>query len=429
MAMDTGDEDDDSVKVQSKFEIHSSRIMRDLDRKDVYQHQKEAVLEAKKYFDINPHSVALVVLPTGCGKTGVAVLSAYILSANSVLVVTPSLAVTDEIGKNFSDHENSFLVKRGFVQKKNARKYLPSTSIIKDAKEIRTSFNNDLMVVNAHKVKSKQPGTVLIEDIPKDQYDLVIVDEAHHYPADTWKLLIDHFSGSKRLFLTATPYYKGKPLTFFPDPSNSPNLEYSLPICYILEKHDAIEQGMIRRTEFIEVPAKEGDSDETIFAEIAKKIKEYLDKHDQDDPLCVPHQAMVLTQSTKFKNPANGFAEVYNVTNSKSEDHCDVYVSGKKYKSVEDRFNSHELRTIVIVGKLIEGYDNSNVSVVAIVRNVHSTVLFTQFLGRAIRKNRHGNGPDPICAAVISHERFKQRKNYELFDKIAEEDPEDENDE
>ena len=40
--------------------------------------------------------VALVVLPTGCGKTGVAVLASYVLNASRVLlvIITPQGVVT-----------------------------------------------------------------------------------------------------------------------------------------------------------------------------------------------------------------------------------------------------------------------------------------------------------------------------------------------
>ena len=427
------DDNDDEKYVSSKFQMHSEKIQRYITEHDdvVYAHQVEAVMEAKTYFEKYPNGVALIVLPTGCGKTGVAVLSAYVLKAKSVLVVTPSLTVTEEIGENFSHHEKSFLVKRGIIKKKNAKKYLPSTATIKNAKEIITSFNCDLMIVNAHKVRNKRPAVVTIEDIPNDMYDLIIVDEAHHYPAETWRLLVNHFTGSKRLFLTATPFYKGKHLSFIPNPKRIDE-EIPLPICYALDRSDAIASGIIRRTEFFELPAQPGDEDEMIFENIAGEIKKHLQLHDELDPQGVPHQAMVLAQSIKTINPAEGFAAVYNSVNSNAEDRCEVYVSGKKYKHVEDKFNNHKLRTIVICGKLIEGYDNSNVSVVAIVRNVTSKVLFTQFLGRAIRKNRDVRSQDqadPIRAAVISHGHYKQRKNYDSFDKIAEEDPEDDNEE
>lgn len=68
---------------------------------------------------------------------------------------------------------------------------------------------------------------------------------------------------------------------------------------------------------------------------------------------------MVLTQTIGGVNPAENFAAVYNTTDG---DKCEVYTSGKTKNNIRDRFNNHEFRTIVIVGKLIEGYDNNHVS-------------------------------------------------------------------
>ena len=51
--------------------------------------------------DPTKSNIALVVLPTGCGKTGVAVLSAFVLNAKRVLVVTPSAKVSDQILEAF----------------------------------------------------------------------------------------------------------------------------------------------------------------------------------------------------------------------------------------------------------------------------------------------------------------------------------------
>ena len=71
----------------------------------LYFHQIKAVLRLYEYFKCreaqgqttiirstsNPKNsqVALVVLPTGCGKTGVAVLASYVLNASRVLIITP----------------------------------------------------------------------------------------------------------------------------------------------------------------------------------------------------------------------------------------------------------------------------------------------------------------------------------------------------
>src|SRR5207253_2764750 len=40
---------------------------------------------------------------------------------------------------------------------------------------------------------------------PVALFDLLIVDEAHHAPAPTWRAVLEHFAGAPSLLLTATP--------------------------------------------------------------------------------------------------------------------------------------------------------------------------------------------------------------------------------
>lgn len=67
------------------------------------------------------------------------------------------------------------------------------------------------------------------------------------------------------------------------------------------------------------------------------------------------------------------------------------------------------------------------ITMLAIVRNLKSKVLFTQFVGRAIRKPKDHQEPPAIAAVVVSHEHYKQRKMYESFDQVADVEDEDEN--
>ena len=52
-------------------------------------------------------------------------------------------------------------------------------------------YNNELLVVNVHGLGGR--SKVRIEDIKREKFELVIVDEAHHYPAHMWKAVVDHF--------------------------------------------------------------------------------------------------------------------------------------------------------------------------------------------------------------------------------------------
>ena len=208
----------------------------------IHIHQIEALCAIENHFDDNTKpNIALVVLPTGCGKTGITILAPYLLNASRVLVITPSLKISQQIYEEFCG-EDMFLLKRGIIKAEHILRFRPSGSYITDSSEIEDNLSHPLMVVNAYKIGGQ--SKVKIADIPKDRFDLVIVDEAHHYPAPTWKDLVDHFPNSRCLFLTATPYYKGKYIL----PDNPP--------CFSLSRQKAEARGIIRSVEFFEATAQ-----------------------------------------------------------------------------------------------------------------------------------------------------------------------------
>ena len=193
----------------------------------LYPHQVEAVLTVKQHFENS--NIALVVLPSGCGKTGVAVLASYALNATRVLVITPSITRSSQIHEAYGN----FLIERGIIPDKPEviRCVVPTRSLIEKSSEIYASMRRMVTVVNVHKIGGQ--SNVRIEDLPRDIFDLVIVDEAHHYPAPTWKVPVDYFSNSRRLFLTATPLHNGKPIL-------------SIPPCYELKESVAISKRTTR---------------------------------------------------------------------------------------------------------------------------------------------------------------------------------------
>ena len=149
-----------------------------------------------------------------------------------------------------------------------------------------------------------------------------------------------------------------------------------------------------------------------------------LDQHDAEDP-ATKHQAMVLAQTTKGLNSAETFQWAYWQV-AGGQDRCKMYVAGSSPEILKE-FQRGEIRTMVIVGRLIEGFDHKNISVVGIVRNVarSSKVLFHQFVGRAVRK---AHQYDPVTAVIVSHPMFDQRPNFEQFDQVTDMDNDDEED-
>ena len=148
----------------------------------------------------------------------------------------------------------------------------------------------------------------------------------------------------------------------------------------------------------------------------------YLDQHDRQDPRVPRHKAMVLTQTVAGLNPATLFYLAYSIV---APNKCGLYVTTRELQfpinadEELQKFEKGDIRTLVIIGKLREGFDQKQVSVVAIARNVAPTsrVLFAQFVGRAVRK-AHDN--DPVTAMVVSHPKYDQERNFVQFDQLAE---------
>ena len=227
----------------------------------LYQHQVDAVKAVKRDFDHPDHgrygehaNVSLVVLPTGTGKSGVAILAAYCCNVKRVLVVTPSANISNQLFADFQLEKGHrslpFLEKRGIFGKEDRANYMPNGRLIKRTADISTAMEvAPLVVVNAQKFGAT--SKVDLDKVP-NRFCLVIVDEAHHYPAETWLQIVRHFRGSKILFLTATPYHRNK----------RGDNEYILGnklSCFTLTRSDAIDKGIIRDTKYIEVSDRDLD--------------------------------------------------------------------------------------------------------------------------------------------------------------------------
>jgi superfamily II DNA or RNA helicase len=267
---------------------------------------------------------------------------------------------------------------------------------------LEQTFQNNLVITNAHKLG---PLTRIdFNSLPRTAFDLVIVDEAHHYPAKTWRDIVDHFSSSKRIFLTATPENSGGPIL--------PNV----PVCYTLTKGDAENRGLIRRLQFNEVGNLKDDT-ESVHRSVALAIYETLNSHGPR------FQAMVICED---RDSASSFKDQCNAVFD-SDSACQTYISGSSSDIVE-KFKRGEYRILAIVKILIEGFDNPKVSVVGIIRNIQSQskILFTQFVGRAVRRSNVLLDDSHVEAAVVSHVRYNQRGNFDQLNSLAVVDPVDE---
>ena len=433
--------------------------------KNIYQHQADAVTAIKQEL-LNPPSggkysnVSLAVLPTGTGKTGVGVLAAYACKARRVLIITPSVTISKQQYAQFTNVQDPSLNPLG------NKPFLQSRNIISEDQVMTAEIGSwtpvnskcalkkadlddalakkcELVVSNVQKFgDGKGRRGCNITKYPHDHFSLVIVDEAHHFPARTWEDIVKHFQIAQLgiLFLTATPYHRGD---YILSPSKKP--------CFVYKQKDAEKDGIIREINFVSVSSAISDLNEKIIAfskkvegmlkpgsvvpnltrlmeifAVLEKIKETLQIHDGQDEVHY-HKAMVVA---KCIGEAEVIAELWNEIIQYGT--CKTFVQDSAKSNLDCFTTDNTVKVLVVIFRLTEGFDYSSVSVVAILRNVakKSRVYFAQFVGRAVRKLHKD---DPVTTMVISHDVHKQRENYDTFYKsklpeLAEDDPEEEED-
>ena len=64
--------------------------------------QLGAIHSISSFFTLNKTKAAVVVMPTGSGKTAVLMMTPYVLEANKVLVITPSKLVRSQVSGEYS---------------------------------------------------------------------------------------------------------------------------------------------------------------------------------------------------------------------------------------------------------------------------------------------------------------------------------------
>ena len=145
---------------------------------------------------------AIVVMPTGSGKTAVLMLAPYLLKSKRALVITPSNLVRAQVAGQFRSLE--VLKTTGAlvgefdppkVELVKTRLYSPKTWQKLAAYDVVVSTPN-----------CTSPAYDKVADPPGGLFDLLLIDEAHHVPAKTWTAIIEAFPKAKKVLFTATPF-------------------------------------------------------------------------------------------------------------------------------------------------------------------------------------------------------------------------------
>ncbi|WP_026895930.1 DEAD/DEAH box helicase [Clostridiisalibacter paucivorans] len=392
--------------------------------------QVQSYIKIKEYFEENDKGEALVVLPTGTGKSGLISIAPYGVCDKRVLVITPGLVTKKSVIKTLHPLEDNFWLEYDVLFDPQdlpvVVEYEPD--MLKSSLE-----NSHFVIANVHKLYKNSENS-LLKAVEPDFFDLIIVDEAHHSIADTWQDALKYFKDAKKLHLTGTPY-RGDGREIPGEEIHKTSLSEVMASKYVkwLRKVTVKNSQMYFTIQ--------GDDKKYSKDEIIKiKDKEWLEKSVALSEECsneVIQESIVKLDDLRRLSPdVNHKILAVACSIKHAEDIARWYRSkGKKVTIVHSKLEKkqldenmlkverHECDVVVSVNMLMEGYDHKYLSILAIFRPYRSKNAFAQVVGRVLRVIPEKEITDFAIdnnAFVIYHEDTGLDKMWEFFRKEIE---------
>lgn len=373
---------------------------------------------------------ALVTLPTGTGKTGLMAIAPYNISNGRVLIITPQTVIRDTVlGSLDPTYPKNFWM---FSKVFDSVQHLPT--LIEYEKTLPDEIINqaDIIVLNVHKLQERLDSS-LINRVCPDFFDMIIIDEAHHSEATTWRRTMEYFSESKVLKVTGTPFrsdgkvIQGKEIYKY-------SLARAMANGYVksLEKIDYIPEQMlftidndegttytleelreknIREENWIQRSvALSKESNEKIVEVSLKYLEEKKELTDN------PHKIIAVACSI---NHAESIKAIYkNKGYNSSIVHSDLEKSEQE-KELK-KINDNEVDVVINVAMLGEGYDHKYLSIAAIFRPFKTLLPYAQFVGRTLRAIESEDGTfieEDNIAVLVHHKELGLEPLWEFYKK------------
>ena len=304
-------------------------------------------------------SKQLVVLPTGAGKT---VLFSHlpIIRENTLpmLVLAHRAELLEQARNKILDSNPNLTVEIEQADRKAGK----------------------VDVVVASVATLGRSGTPRIEEYPKDYFRSIVIDEAHHAAAPTYRRVVDYFNPNFLLGVTATPQR-----------SDSTRLiDVFQEIVYYKSIQDLIQDGWLSPLVGYRVKTDIDISDVEIRnGEYAQdQLEEKVDTPERNAFVVATYRNLAM--DTKAIVFASGVRHAQNLALSfrQASVECEVIVGTtpqeERQKILQD-FSTNKLKLIVNVGVLTEGFDEPSLQTIILAKPTRSTLLYTQIVGRGTR--------------------------------------------
>ena len=251
--------------------------------------------------------------------------------------------------------------------------------------------------------------------IEKSKFDYIVIDEAHHAAAASYKRLIDYFSPKYLLGLTATPErYDGKNILDL----------FGGKISADLRLWDAISEGYLAKFKYYAV------DDNTDLSKLRLTGGEYMPK--DLEQLYLQDNDWLPTVYDKFIEKTNGlpirkvlgFCPSIEVSRRVAAYFTERglvahHVDGKMMRAERDAiikgFKGGLVDAVFSVDILNEGVDVPEANVVLLLRPTASSTVFIQQIGRGLRRKEGGGYCTIIDYVGNNNEKFDLASKFETL--------------
>ncbi|MBE1555496.1 DEAD/DEAH box helicase [Sporosarcina limicola] len=349
-------------------------------KKGLRNPQLGALSSALAHWTIS-NDTATIVMPTGTGKTETMLSVMIAAKLEKVLVIVPSNALRKQISDKFISL--GILAELGLIEDILYPVVGVMSSKLKKNEDLEAFLSNCNVIVTTMQLISGYNNHM--KERIAEEFDCLIIDEAHHVPALTWNNFKNFFGNKKILQFTATPFRNdGKHI--------EGQIIYNYPL------HKAQAEGYFHPINFI--PLEEYDdikSDEIIAKNAVEQLEEDLRQN-------YDHVLMARVKSSARAD------EVYELYKSFSQHKpVKIYSTMKKkdQETILQQINSRDTRIIVCVDMLGEGFDLPNLKIAALHDKHQSLAITLQFIGRFTRTSKKlGNA---TLVANIANEKISEQ--------------------
>lgn len=223
----------------------------------------------------------------------------------------------------------------------------------------------------------------IFSNLPQNYYDYIVIDEAHHITADSYRKILGHFSPKLLIGLTATPE-RTDGVSLLPDFDNQISAEIRLP--------KALDEGLLTPFQYLCISDNTDLTDDELMLGckyVATKLTGKLCNEERVG-LIIDRLKYYLPDETKCR--ALGFCATKEHARYMAETFIEKGLKADYLTSDRDdrehlnkRLTKGEINYLFVVDIFNEGIDIPSVDTVLFLRPTESLTVFLQQLGRGLR--------------------------------------------